>query len=124
VFTEQRSDMLAAGMDEVLHKPFQARQIFDCIERFLGVRYRRDGGAATSSTAAHGSLDRAALAALPDDLRRELAEALVVLEVGRLDAAIARIGEHDNALGGILRRLADNFDFAPIDDALREGSPH
>ena len=124
VFTEQRSEMLAAGMDEILHKPFQARQIFDCIEHFLGVRYRRDSGAATASAAPHGSLDRTALAALPDDLRRELAEALVVLEVGRLDAAIARIGDHDKALGENLRRLADNFDFAPIEDALREGSPH
>ncbi len=120
VFTEQRSEMLGAGMDEILHKPFQARQIFDCIERFLGVRYRRDSGAATSSTAAHGSLDRNALAALPDDLRNELATALVVLEVERLDAVIARIGTLDKALGENLRRLADNFDFAPIDDALRE----
>ncbi|MBK8335714.1 MAG: response regulator [Sterolibacteriaceae bacterium] len=124
VFAEQRGEMLEAGMDDVLHKPFQARQIFDCIERFLGVRYRRDSGAAASPTVAHGSLNRTALAALPEDLRRELAEALVVLEVGRIDAAIARIGEHDNALGANLRRLADNFDFAPIDDALGEVSPH
>lgn len=112
--------MLGAGMDEVLHKPFQARQIFDCIERFLGVRYRRDSGAATSSNALHESVDRNGLAALPDDLRRELAEALVVLEVDRIEAVIARIGEIDKALGENLRRLADSYDFAPIDDALRE----
>ncbi|MFZ1827429.1 MAG: hypothetical protein WAW42_01385, partial [Candidatus Competibacteraceae bacterium] len=66
-----------------------------------------------------GSLDRAALAALPEDLRRDLADALTILDPGRIDALIGRVAERDAALGQALRRHADNFAYGPIEEALR-----
>jgi PAS domain S-box-containing protein len=122
VFTEQRGEMQAAGMDDILHKPFQPRQIFEVLERLLGVRFERESGAVAAPETSR-TLDRHALAALPDDLRHELAEALVRLDIQHLDALIGRIGKHDAELSDGLRRYADAFDFDRIEQALRDLPP-
>ena len=120
VFAEQRGEMLAAGMDDILHKPFRPKEIFECLGRQLGVRYAYRERATPAAPAPSGAaLDPAALAALPADLRRELADALAILDTERIDALIGRVAERDAALGQTLRRHADDFDYAPIEEALR-----
>lgn len=39
VLPAEREEMLAAGLDDFVRKPFLAADIFDCIARHLGVRY-------------------------------------------------------------------------------------
>jgi len=114
--------MLAAGMDDILHKPYRPTEIFECLGRQLGVRYAyRESATPTSPALSEAALDPAALAALPADLRRELADALVALDTERIGALIGRAGERDAALGQVLRRHADNFDYGPIEEGLRNG---
>ena len=36
-----RSEVLAAGLDDYVRKPYRPDEIFDCMRRHLGVRYRR-----------------------------------------------------------------------------------
>jgi CheY-like chemotaxis protein len=123
VFAEQRGEMLAAGMDDVLHKPFRPTEIFECLERQLGVRYAyRESATPASPALSEAALNPAALAALPADLRRELADALVALDTERIGALIGQVEERDAALGQLLRRYADNFDFGPIEEGLRSGA--
>ncbi|WP_300454107.1 PocR ligand-binding domain-containing protein [Accumulibacter sp.] len=125
VFTEQRGEMLEAGMDDILHKPFRPAEIFGCLERLLGARFLRRATAAFAAPTASAP-DRAALAALPEEWRRELADALVALDVEQIGRLAGRIAERDPALGRILRRHADDFDFSAFEEALRgigEGSP-
>jgi PAS domain S-box-containing protein len=120
VFAEQRGEMLAAGMDDILHKPFQPRELFNCLERLLGVRYvRRERAALSDAGLSETTIDQVALAVLPEDLRRDLADALTILDPGRIDALIGRVAERDAALGQALRRHADNFAYGPIEEALR-----
>ncbi|MGJ3254375.1 MAG: PAS domain-containing protein [Elainellaceae cyanobacterium] len=38
-FDEQRSKIFDAGCDGIIHKPFQADQLFDAIAKYLGVNY-------------------------------------------------------------------------------------
>jgi len=120
VFVEQHREMLAAGMDDVAHKPISGATVFECMARQLGVRYRyREPGGATAAGAAEQAPDRAALAALPEALRLELADALVALDIGRIEALIGQVEQQGTALGRLLRRHVDNFDYAPIERALR-----
>ena len=37
----QRNEVLAAGLDDYVSKPYRPEEIFDCMARHLGVRYRR-----------------------------------------------------------------------------------
>jgi hypothetical protein len=56
----------------------------------------------------------------PDELRRELADALVALDTERIDALIGRVAERDAALGQALRRHVDTLDDALIEEALQD----
>ena len=114
----QRTQMLAAGIDEVLHRPFRPDEIFACLERLLDARFLRWQAEPVAATSARP--DRAALAALPEALRHDFADALLRLDSERIGALIRQIGEHDAALGRILRSHADNFDFAWIETALHD----
>ena len=40
VFAGQRSEILAAGLDDLVCKPYRPADVFDCMARHLGVRYR------------------------------------------------------------------------------------
>jgi len=120
VFAEQRGEMLEAGMDEVVHKPYRPEEIFGCLERLLGVRFRRrETGPGAPATPTVPALLQAALAALPQALRRDLADALVTLDTARIDDLIRQIEALDTTLAQALRKQADNFDYAGIDKALR-----
>jgi signal transduction histidine kinase/DNA-binding response OmpR family regulator len=121
VFASQRNEILAAGMDDFVRKPFRLAEIFDCMERHLGVRYVREAG--TPPPAGRAAVLRPeALAALPEELRRELEDTLMALDAGRIAALIRRIAEVDPALGGILALLADRLAYTPILKALQAGN--
>ncbi|WP_300453532.1 ATP-binding protein [Accumulibacter sp.] len=117
VFAEQRGEMLAAGMDDILHKPFRRADVFACLARLLGVRYQREATVNRSSRVA----ERADVEALPSELRRELGEAVVALNVERIHRLIARVEAQDEALGQLLRQHAENFAFEKIEKILRDG---
>ena len=51
-FTSQRDEVLKAGFDDFLRKPYRSQEVFDCMARHLGVRYRYGAG----QTAAAGDL--------------------------------------------------------------------
>ena len=120
VFAGQRDEMVAAGMDDILHKPFQPQEIFECLARHLGARYVcRERAVPASPAPSETPPDLSAPAGLPDGLRRELLDALVALDTGRIAALIGRVAEQNPALGQLWRRHADNFDFGPIEEALR-----
>ncbi|MDS4015410.1 MAG: MASE3 domain-containing protein [Candidatus Accumulibacter sp.] len=116
----QRAQMLAAGIDEVLHRPFRPDEIFACLERLLGARFLRWQAVPMAATITPPS--PAALATLPEALRSELADALLRLDTGRINALIRQVGERDAQLGQVLRSHADDFDFGWIEAALHEAA--
>ena len=115
-FSMQRDAVLAAGLDEFLRKPYRTEEIFDCMARHLGVRYVYVEDLPRRESAL--SLPPEPLVALPQELREQLAEALVRLDVGPIAAAIGRVSEYDAALGSLLVRYADQSAYSPILEAL------
>ncbi len=87
-----------------------------------GVRYRRQERAAPPAPGVASAPVRAALAALPDPLRRELVDALVILDSERIAEMIRKIGARDAALAEVLRRHADDFDYVSIEEALEQST--
>jgi signal transduction histidine kinase/CheY-like chemotaxis protein len=115
-FLDQRTEMLDAGMDEFVCKPYHSHDIYDCMARLLGVRFLYREG--TGSREDSPSLSAAMLAGLPEDVRLQLAEALLSLEGNRIAQAISTAAAHDGQLGNILAKLAENFDYPAILGAL------
>ncbi len=122
-FREQQQEMLDAGMDDFLRKPYRVEEIYDCLAKQLGVRYvykaaEAIAGAMVEAGPAPAGPIAAKLAALPAGTRQELADALGILDSERIAAIISQVGQTDTELGSLLHRLADNFNYAAILNAL------
>ncbi|WP_273702920.1 response regulator, partial [Candidatus Accumulibacter vicinus] len=95
-FEEERAEILAAGCDDFLRKPYRATTLLELMEKHLGVRYLYgdDGGAATEPALDDNALADA-LQSLPDDLRARLEEAAIRGEIDEIDRLIAEVaGRH------------------------------
>ena len=115
-FSMQRDAALAAGLDDFVRKPYRVNEIFDCMGRLLGVRYLYADELPASEMGL--SLPPGCFDTLPQELREELTNAVVRLDVGRITALIGRVSDCDAVLGRALAHCADRFDYSRILAAL------
>lgn len=121
VFKEERDNVIAAGMDDFIGKPYRAKEIFACLTRHLGVRFLEEEVLAAPAPESVGALRPEAVAALPEALRRELTDILTGLDPDRIAEIIRRISEGSPALGNALSYHADRFNYTAILRALQAG---
>jgi signal transduction histidine kinase/ligand-binding sensor domain-containing protein/CheY-like chemotaxis protein len=119
-FVQQREEVLAAGLDDLVRKPYRREEIFDCMARHLGVSYLYKEALRESQADPVAALRREALAKLPEQLRKELADAVVRLDAGPIGEVIDRVSEQDAQLGEVLARCAKRFAYTEILRALEE----
>ncbi len=112
----QQREMRDAGIDDFVGKPYRFSEICDCLARQLGMKYVYRSEPAASATPA--VLRPAMLAVLSVATRSELKDALESLDSERITAIIRRISEADAELGNALSRLAEDFDYPAILNAL------
>ncbi len=118
-FKEQQQEMLDAGMDDFVRKPYRAEEIYDCLAKQLGVQYVYQAAEATAEATIGSAIPVSGkLAALPASIRKELADALESLDSETIAAIIAQIAQIDSGLGKQLQRLAEDFDYPAILNAL------
>ena len=117
-YTSERSEILAAGMDDYIRKPYRSAEVFECIARHLGIHYDVSKPAAESDTGQLKELKAQDLSALTEELRKELQDALIMLNPAGISKAIERISLENPALGLILARYADRYAYTKIFDAI------
>jgi signal transduction histidine kinase/CheY-like chemotaxis protein len=113
-FKSQINDIMAAGLDDVVLKPYRPMDIFECMARNLGVRFRTEEKLRAEAERERLQLLPEHLAGLPDGLRGELREALVALDVSRIGELIDLVSQRDAKLGTVLRSYADRFAYSAI----------
>ena len=113
-FVGQRSEVLAAGLDDYVAKPYRPDEIFECMERHLGVRYRRAEAAPPEVDAALPLGAERMARPLPPDLRDGLESALVSLDSDRIVAVIEDIAALDAPLAARLADLANRYSYSAI----------
>ena len=117
VFASERQQVLSAGMDDFIRKPYRTEEIFACMARHLGVRYRPMEMA--SNGAGQSAVVRPeALAALPRELRQQLANAVISLNRERIMSIIDAVAERDQDLGAALRQLGNQFAYTALFNAI------
>jgi CheY-like chemotaxis protein len=117
-FASQRDEVLSAGLDDFLRKPYRPGEMFDCMARHLGVRYVYATAPPVTGGNPPAILRPEQLSVLPAGLREELATALLSLDRERIALGVSRVSQQDAALGSILVRLTDRLAYTPILDAL------
>ena len=115
----QRDELLAAGMDDFVRKPYRSNEIYDCMAKHLGVRYIYETtGNGSTGAAASAPLTPDMLGRLPTATRQQLRQALESLDSNAIAAALQTVQQQDAALCRALSSLVDNFDYPTILNAL------
>ena len=112
---------MRAGIDGFIRKPFRESEIFDCMADLLGVEYLYRDQAEPTHAQTSPNLS-AALSDLPAALRTQLADALVVGSTTRLAAALAEVRDVSPGLADLLGRYLEDFNYAPVLEALETGA--
>jgi CheY-like chemotaxis protein len=114
VLKEPQSELMAAGMDDLVYKPYREGEIYDCLARQLGIEFVYSEAVATEETIGQEGLTAEKLAVLSGDLRAEFKLALKSLDDQRIAEIVRQAGNLDGVLGKILGRLVDTFDYPQI----------
>ena len=117
-FVSDREELLAAGVDDFVRKPYQPSELFDCMARHLGLR-RIYGKRRQKELPV--ALEKEDLDVLPRALVSDLAAAVATLDGDRIREVIARISESNPAVGQKLGYFADRCTYTAILDATSEG---
>ena len=114
---EERREILAAGCDDFIRKPYRDVEILDALTKHLGARFVHEDEAATAPVAA--PLDATALAGLSDELLNGLELALVRLDIDAVHSAIEAIQTCNEPLADELAASAREFQFGRILRSIR-----
>jgi CheY-like chemotaxis protein len=109
---EERREILAAGCDDFIRKPYRDIEILDTLAKHLGVRFIYEEGAAAASVPA--SLDATVLAGLPDELLNKLEHALILIDVDAISRAIEEIRACNPSLAEALAAVAAELQYGRI----------
>jgi signal transduction histidine kinase/FixJ family two-component response regulator len=118
-FSEQRQEILAAGCDDLVIKPFRPHEIFETMGRFLDIEFIYESeDDAKPARVVELELNSAMLADLPAELLNELRDATLSLNREAISAVIERIEPlaPDTAKG--LRTFLDEYQIGRIRDLL------
>ncbi|MES9961902.1 MAG: YfiR/HmsC family protein [Candidatus Sedimenticola sp. 20ELBAFRAG] len=120
VFKEQKDEVMAAGSDDFVRKPYRPDEIFDCMARHLDLAYiyEEEGETDETEIGLPSSVTPEAVAALPPDLLKELRRVVTILDIEETRMVLERVAEVDSDLAASLSRLADSFNFQAINNLL------
>lgn len=114
-FKEQQAEILNAGMDGFIRKPYRFEEIYEYLAKYLGLKYFYDKTPFRNEPAI---LRVEMLRAIPQDFLAELKASLESLEIDRIQKSISKIGSIDVKLAQVLTELADNFRYPEILSAI------
>ncbi|MBF0501584.1 MAG: response regulator [Candidatus Riflebacteria bacterium] len=114
---EDRVEILLAGCNEVIRKPYHEREIFAALEKHLGVRFTY--AEKNEETPATGNfIDPKELENIPQVLVRELGQAVELLDEQLCLQVIDKISGKADNLGKRLRRMVESQQYQQLIDAV------
>ena len=110
-----QTQIMAAGVDAYLRKPFQAEELFDVVGKCLDLHYVfADEPDKTLSHPEPASQMQAVPLALPNELIRTIQQAVEEGDIDRLTKLIVQVEKLDSAKSCVLQALADEFDYEKL----------
>ncbi len=117
VLEEERAVVLSAGCDDFMRKPFREADIFEIMQKHIGVQYVYESSNShqTSAAKAEGRfLTAAAIAALPPELVGDLKHAILSVDLDLVAAQVEKIRSHNGGLADAIAQCIDNFEYDKI----------
>ncbi|MDM8529701.1 PAS domain S-box protein [Anaerolineales bacterium HSG25] len=124
VFEEEQTAMMSAVCNDFIHKPFKEAEIFEVIQRHIGVRYLYQEDVAHvsehSEKARDDDLTAENLAALPPELLTRFETAINRADIDMVESIINEIRLSNVGLADKLMELAEMFEYNVIADLIQE----
>jgi len=119
-FDDSEKQVMRAGVDAYIRKPFRTKEIFEILGRFLGLEYIHDDKTSRGDNRGKESerITPEHLSALPGDLLEAMREALEEGDMTRLSELIKGTDQLDDAVAERLMALADQYDYQKLGDLL------
>lgn len=108
VLKTQREEVMSAGSDDFVTKPYRSHQIFDCMARHLELEFLYSKTADTKEVPV-STPDAAAMALLPRDFLLKLYNAAGAADPREAQQLIASHIEQDDPMATALNNLVENY---------------
>jgi signal transduction histidine kinase/CheY-like chemotaxis protein len=112
VFKEQHQNIINSGCDAVLHKPFRLPEIFAVLVKHLDVKFIYQESVAATLPTTEITVER--VAALPLEIRQQLHDAALQLDIEEIEAIIEQIRLIAPEVTDGLGNLAKGYQFEQI----------
>ena len=121
-FDEQQTNILAAGCDDFMHKPFREWQLFDKIAQHLGVRYiyEEDDQSDSLQLEAPRKLTPQDLSVMSPEWIGQLHQAILCADEALILKLIKQIPAAESSLAHTLTDLLNNFRLDLLFDLTQE----
>ncbi|MBN1260727.1 MAG: response regulator, partial [Anaerolineae bacterium] len=122
-FDEERAVILSGGCDDFIRKPFRESEIFDVLERHLGVRFLYADDETQSPTTVEEAADLltvSALHTLPLPWRQKALAAAIQADADEMQSLINDIYETHTKLARAMMGLMNSFRFDLIMELLQK----
>jgi len=123
---EERREILEAGCDDFIRKPYRDTEIFEALSKHLGVRLLYDDEQVPADATGKDELDVAQLKKLPPDLIYKLWKATVLLDDQNCLKVAGMISDHNHELGERLRCMVESLQYKEmltiLDNLIRRES--
>lgn len=120
---DERQEVMAAGVDGFIGKPFREQELFHAIQSVLNIDYTYAEEAKEEELAGR-TVSRPtpeAMAALPADLLAGLRQAVSTADLDTMLELITRIEPHDEQTAALLRAMARRYEYEALLLALSHG---
>ncbi|MEM9539161.1 MAG: ATP-binding protein [Cyanobacteria bacterium P01_E01_bin.42] len=114
VLEEEKAVVLSAGCNDFMRKPFREQDIFEALQKHIGVRFIYEELEETSSKEETEESIQVKMRELPQPLKDELKIAIVVGNLGGISSTIAEIRQFDDSLAEVLQKSCDRFEFQKV----------
>jgi CheY-like chemotaxis protein len=114
-FQEDRRQVMDAGGDDFIGKPFRERELYDKIERLTGANYVYDEETPKADVVKQPVLSKEKLAAaIPAELRDQLRHAILRADLDAMLAVVDNVQARDPEIAKELRNRLEYFDYQGV----------
>jgi PAS domain S-box-containing protein len=121
VLDEERTIILSAGCDDFVRKPFREAEIYEVMQKHLGIRYVYDEPEASEEEGIDQEvLTPKALASLGAELLEKLRQAIINLDMEVMLDLVSQVHPGNPALADAVTDLAHNYEYERLSRLIEE----
>jgi signal transduction histidine kinase/DNA-binding NarL/FixJ family response regulator len=122
VLEEEKAVIISAGCDDFLRKPFREEEIFQAMNKYIGVKYIYEDLIPIETGITHTKevFTAAAIAALPLELLAQLEEAVITSNLDLITNVIQEIAIYNEPLSQTIETYLHNFEYEKVLQMISE----